>query len=136
MLPTLPFEAAWLPQGWYRWARMPVVSYAVPALVAIGQAKHYHRPLRGPWGAVRSAAIQPTLDVLQRMQPTSGGYLEAVPLTSFVLMCLADMQLGDHPVAVRAVDFLLSSRLSDGSLPIDTNLPPGRPVYPSGPCLH
>jgi squalene-hopene/tetraprenyl-beta-curcumene cyclase len=56
------------------------------------------------------------------MQPSSGGYLEAVPLTSFVLMCLADIGLGDHPVAVRAVDFLLASRLHDGSLPIDTNL--------------
>ncbi len=121
-VPTLPFEAAWLPQSWYRLARMPVVSYAVPALVAIGQAKFYHRPIRGPLGLVRRQAIQPTLRVLQRMQPTSGGYLEAVPLTSFVLMCLADMQLADHPVARLAVKFLLDSRLEDGSLPIDTNL--------------
>ncbi len=101
---------------------MPVVSYAVPALVAIGQAKQYHRPARGPLGMLRRQAIEPTLKVLQRMQPTSGGYLEAVPLTSFVLMCLADMQLGDHPVARLAVKFLLDSRLADGSLPIDTNL--------------
>lgn len=121
-VPTLPFEAAWLPQSWYRLARMPVVSYAVPALVAIGQAKFYHRPVRGPLGSLRRRAIAPTLQVLQRMQPTSGGYLEAVPLTSFVLMCLADMKLGDHPVAQRAVEFLLDSRLADGSLPIDTNL--------------
>ncbi len=121
-VPTLPFEAAWLPQRWYRLARMPVVSYAVPALVAIGQARFYHRPPMGPWRYVRQAAIKPTLDVLDRMQPSSGGYLEAVPLTSFVLMCLADIGQGDHPVAQRAVDFLLASRLSDGSLPIDTNL--------------
>lgn len=121
-VPTLPFEAAWLPQSWYRLARMPVVSYAIPALVAIGQAKFHHRPPAGPLQAVRRAAIQPTLRVLGRMQPSSGGYLEAVPLTSFVLMCLADIGLGDHPVATRAVDFLLASRLSDGSLPIDTNL--------------
>ena len=121
-VPTLPFEAAWLPQSWYRLARLPVVSYAVPALVAIGQAKFYHRPVRGPLGSLRRRAIAPTLRVLQKMQPTSGGYLEAVPLTSFVLMCLADMQLGDHPVAQLAVQFLLDSRLHDGSLPIDTNL--------------
>lgn len=121
-VPTLPFEAAWLPQSWYRLARMPVVSYAVPALVAIGQAKFYHRPVRGVLGSLRRRAITPTLRVLQRMQPTSGGYLEAVPLTSFVLMCLADMKLGDHPVAQQAVKFLLASRLADGSLPIDTNL--------------
>ncbi len=121
-VPTLPFEAAWLPQSWYRLARMPVVSYAVPALVAIGQAKFYHRPVRGPLGSLRRRAIAPTLRVLQRMQPTSGGYLEAVPLTSFVLMCLADMQLGDQPVSQLALRFLLDSRLPDGSLPIDTNL--------------
>ncbi len=121
-VPTLPFEAAWLPQSWYRLARLPVVSYAVPALVAIGQAKFYHRPPKGPWGYVRRAAIEPTLRVLLRMQPSSGGYLEAAPLTSFVLMCLADIGRGDHPVATRAVRFLLDSRLADGSLPIDTNL--------------
>lgn len=122
VVPTLPFEAAWLPQSWYRLARMPVVSYAVPALVAIGQAKFHHRPPTGPLYTVRRAAIEPTLRVLQRMQPSSGGYLEAVPLTSFVLMCLADTGRGDHPVACRAVNFLLASRLQDGSLPIDTNL--------------
>lgn len=121
-VPTLPFEAAWLPQSWYRLARMPVVSYAIPALVAIGQAKFHHRPPSGPLRTLRRAAIEPTLRVLGRMQPASGGYLEAVPLTSFVLMCLADIGRGDHPVAARAVDFLLASRLDDGSLPIDTNL--------------
>jgi len=121
-VPTLPFEAAWLPQSWYRLARLPVVSYAVPALVAIGQAKFHHRPPNPLWKPVRAAALQPTLQVLQRMQPASGGYLEAVPLTSFVLMCLADIGQGDHPVASSAIRFLLESRLPDGSLPIDTNL--------------
>src|SRR5690606_8270567 len=33
----LPFELATLPQSWFRFAQMPVVSYAIPALVAIGQ---------------------------------------------------------------------------------------------------
>ncbi|HEY3789739.1 MAG TPA: squalene--hopene cyclase, partial [Urbifossiella sp.] len=36
-VPRLPFELACLPQSWYRFARMPVVSYALPALIAIGQ---------------------------------------------------------------------------------------------------
>src|SRR5207344_337630 len=30
-VPRLPFEVAALPQSWYRFARMPVVSYALPA---------------------------------------------------------------------------------------------------------
>ena len=34
----LPFELACFPQSFYRFLRLPVVSYAIPALVAIGQA--------------------------------------------------------------------------------------------------
>ncbi len=119
----LPFEAAWLPQDWYRWARMPVVSYAIPALVAIGQARFLKAP---PGNAllkrVRRRALQPTLRVLRRMQPSSGGYLEAVPLTSFVLMNLAAVGHGSLPVAQECLRFILDSRLPDGSWPIDTNL--------------
>jgi len=122
-IPTLPFEAAALPQSWYRFAKMPVVSYAVPALVAIGQAQHFHQRRRNPilrW--IRSLCIEPTRRVLTQMQPTSGGYLEAVPLTSFVLMSLASMGQTELRVAVEARKFIIDSVLPDGSWPIDTNL--------------
>ncbi|MEZ6136178.1 MAG: prenyltransferase/squalene oxidase repeat-containing protein [Pirellulaceae bacterium] len=119
----LPFEAAWLPQDMYRWARMPVVSYAVPALVAIGQARFYKAPPKNLLlRKLRSRAIEPTLRVLRTMQPSSGGYLEAVPLTSFVLMNLAAIGHGSLPVAQDCLRFILDSRLADGSWPIDTNL--------------
>lgn len=122
-VPALPFEAAWLPQAWYRLARMPVVSYAVPALVAIGQAKFHFQPPKNPFLiSLRLKAIEPTLRVLRNMQPESGGYLEAVPLTSFVLMSLAAMGRGGLSVAQNCIRFLLESRLPDGSWPIDTNL--------------
>ena len=122
-VPALPFEAAWLPQSWYRMARMPVVSYAIPALVAMGQAKfHFQPPLNPLFKALRRQAITPTLKVLTKMQPDSGGYLEAVPLTSFVLMSLAAIGKGELPVAQNCIRFLIDSRLSDGSWPIDTNL--------------
>ncbi len=75
------------------------------------------------WSArIRASALQPTLGVLRKMQPTSGGYLEAVPLTSFVLMNLAAVGNGDLPVAQDCLRFILESRLDDGSWPIDTNL--------------
>ena len=122
-IPTLPFEAAALPQSWYRFAKMPVVSYAVPALVAIGQAQHFHQRRKNPilrW--IRSLCIEPTRRVLTQMQPTSGGYLEAVPLTSFVLMSLASMGQTELRVAVEARKFIIDSVLPDGSWPIDTNL--------------
>jgi squalene-hopene/tetraprenyl-beta-curcumene cyclase len=119
----LPFELACVPQSWYRFVKMPVVSYAVPALVAIGQAKFHHDPPWNPFSrAIRAASIERSLKVLQQMQPASGGYLEAVPLTSFVVMSLASMNRADHPVAQAGVQFLINSVRPDGSWPIDTNL--------------
>lgn len=44
--------------------------------------------------------------VLQTIQPSSGGFLEAVPLTSFVLMSLASIGHANHPVAVLGRKFL------------------------------
>jgi squalene-hopene/tetraprenyl-beta-curcumene cyclase len=119
----LPFELAAFPQSWYRFFRLPVVSYAIPALVAIGQARFFHCKPRNPLiRAVRVASIKRTLSVLDRMQPSSGGYLEAIPLTSFVVMSLAGTGRADHPVARRGVKFLLDTARPDGSWPIDTNL--------------
>ena len=87
----------------------PVVSYALPALIAIGQAVYHHRP---PWNPlarlVRRMAIDKSLRVLQAIQPSSGGYLEAAPLTSFVTMGLASIGLADHPVVGKAVEFLVN----------------------------
>lgn len=93
----LPFELAVVPQRWYRFVGMPVVSYAIPALVAIGQARYFHAP---PWNplmrAIRAMSVSRSLKVLRQMQPASGGYLEAVPLTSFVVMSLAATQSSRH----------------------------------------
>lgn len=122
-VPALPFEAAVFPQSMYRFLRMPVVSYAVPALVAIGQARHRRAPSRfWPLRALREAAVARSLRVLERMQPDSGGYLEATPLTAFVVMALAATGRSGHPVAGAGLRFLIDSRRDDGSWPIDTNL--------------
>jgi len=119
----LPFEWACLPQRYYRWAQLPVVSYAIPALVAIGQARFLQGPPPRPWTRlVRRAAIAPSMRVLERMQPSSGGYLEAAPLTSFVAMSLAATGRADHPVTRAALRFLCDTVRPDGSWPIDTNL--------------
>lgn len=123
LVQALPFELAAVPQSFYRFVRMPVVSYAVPALVAIGQARFFHKPPRIlPLRWMRASLIDRTMQVLDSMQPESGGYLEATPLTSFVLMSLAATGRADCNVAQRAVRFLRDSVLEDGSWPIDTNL--------------
>jgi squalene-hopene/tetraprenyl-beta-curcumene cyclase len=122
-VPSLPFELACFPQSWFRFLRIPVVSYALPALIAIGQAVYHHRP---PWNPftrlVRRIAIGKSLRVLQKIQPSSGGFLEAAPLTSFVTMGLASIGRPDHPVVSKCVEFLVNSVRPDGSWPIDTNL--------------
>jgi len=119
----LPFELAALPQQWFHWLRLPVVSYALPALIAIGQLRHYRAPSRNPLTrALRKLTRQRTLRVLDRIQPTSGGFLEATPLTSFVVMSLASAGEATHPVAARGAEFLERSCQPDGSWAIDTNL--------------
>ncbi|MCH7725430.1 MAG: squalene--hopene cyclase [Planctomycetes bacterium] len=120
---ALPFEAACVPQRIYRFLKLPVVSYAIPALVAIGQAKYFHKKPLNPFARiVRAMSVKRSLKILERMQPKSGGYLEAIPLTSFVVMSLAGTGRASHPVTARGVDFLLSTVRRDGSWPIDTNL--------------
>lgn len=120
---ALPFELACFPQSMYRFLQLPVVSYAIPALVAIGQARFFHRPPRNPvtrfW---RERCVDKSMRVLRAMQPASGGYLEAVPLTSFVVMSLAATGRTEHEVTRQGADFIRKSVRSDGSWPIDTNL--------------
>jgi len=122
VVPQLPFELAALPQRWFRLVDLQVVSYALPALIAIGQVRHFFRPAVGPAGWLRRAAKARTLQTLKAIQPAGGGFLEATPLTSFVTMSLVAMGLADHPVAKAGLAFLAASVRPDGSWPIDTNL--------------
>lgn len=120
---ALPFELAACPGQWFKWLRLHVVSYALPALIAIGQVRFAQSPPRNPLlRALRHLARGRTLQVLTQIQPESGGFLEAIPLTSFVLMSLAAAGRADHGVVSKGVEFLIDSVREDGSWPIDTNL--------------
>jgi squalene-hopene/tetraprenyl-beta-curcumene cyclase len=122
-VPQLPFELAVFPHAWFQHLRLPVVSYALPALIAIGQVRHRCAPSRNPvTRALRNGVTRRTHEVLLEMQPESGGYLEATPLTSFVVMSLAGAGQSDSPVVDAGVRFLMDSMRPDGSWPIDTNL--------------
>lgn len=122
-VPQLPFEVAACPHDWFRWLKLPVVSYALPALIAIGQVRHYHAPSGNPVARrTRDAVRVRTLRVLEEIQPTSGGFLEATPLTSFVTLSLAASGNRRHPVVRAGVEFLERSVRPDGSWPIDTDL--------------
>ena len=98
----LPFELAACPHAMLKALRLPVVSYALPALIAIGQARHHHRPTWNPIARIlRRLVRRGTSRLLAEIQPESGGFLEAAPLTSFVLMALTSMRR-DTPSASSA----------------------------------
>lgn len=120
----LPFELAAMPREWFGAIGLPVVSYALPALIAIGYTRFFHRPPAwwNPLRWLRAALWARISPMLKTLQPSTGGYLEATPLTSFVTMALASADERHHPCVPHAVEFLLNSRRRDGSWPIDTNL--------------
>jgi squalene-hopene/tetraprenyl-beta-curcumene cyclase len=121
--PPLPYELACLPASAYKWINLPVVSYALPALIALGVLQHAKTELRIPLiHQLRQAAIPRALRKLESIQPVNGGFLEATPLVSFVTMSMAGAGRGLHPVVQKAVRFLEGAVRPDGSWPIDTNL--------------
>lgn len=122
-VPSLPFELAALPAPWFRRLELTVVSYALPALIAVGLVRHHYQPSPFlPLRAARNRLTKRLLDIAQRMQPENGGYEEATPLTAFVTMSLASAGHGDHAIVRRGVAFILDSQRPDGSWPIDSDL--------------
>ncbi|MCS1412178.1 MAG: Squalene--hopene cyclase [Verrucomicrobia subdivision 3 bacterium] len=123
LVKPLPFELAAFPPSWYAALQLPVVSYALPALIAIGIARHRHFPERSPiLRGIRASFIPKCLSVLRAIQPANGGFLEATPLTSFVTMNLASSRLAGHPVTLKSTEFIVNSVREDGSWAIDANL--------------
>ena len=119
-IPSFPFELATLPQRLFRYLNMPVVSYAIPALIAIGICQMHKKG--GLFSPLRRLFIPKAMQVLQRMQPADGGFLEAAPLTAFVSMCLAEGGFQEHEVTRCCAKFLVDTVREEGAWPIDTNL--------------
>lgn len=119
-IPPFPFELATLPGRFFRYLNLPVVSYAIPALIAIGICQMHKKG--GLFSPLRKLFVPKAMRVLLRMQPEDGGFLEAAPLTAFVSMCLAEGGFRQHEVTQRCAKFLIDTVREDGSWPIDTNL--------------
>lgn len=123
-VPQLPFELAALPRGLFPLLRLQVVSYALPALIAIGLVRHRHRRGNPCLAWLRDRLTASLLRKLDGLQPPNGGFLEATPLTGFVALSLVAAGETGHPVVQRAAAFLRQTfRRDDGSWPIDTALP-------------
>lgn len=119
----LPFELAACPHRVFKILRLHVVSYALPALISLGQL-HFHKnkPPNPVSRVLRCLTKRRTLNILEHIQPQNGGFLEAAPLTSFVVIALANSDQRQNIVTQKGVDFLTASARPDGSWPIDTNL--------------
>ncbi len=120
-IPQLPFEVSVLPQKIFRFFQLPVVSYAIPALIAVGILR-YKKGKKNIFSPIRKLFINKSLKVLEKLQPFHGGFLEAAPLTAFVAMCMSGAGYRDHIAVQRGIGFLVDTVREDGSWPIDTDL--------------
>ncbi|HCE42251.1 MAG TPA: squalene--hopene cyclase [Lentisphaeria bacterium] len=119
----LPFEISVLPRCFFRLIGLPVVSYALPALIAMGMLRHRKaRKYNLVMKIIRDMAAGRSLEVLRNSLPSSGGFLEAIPLTGFVTMSLVAAGCRDESIIGPCSGFLEKSFREDGSCPIDTNL--------------
>ncbi|WP_167615248.1 prenyltransferase/squalene oxidase repeat-containing protein [Maribellus sediminis] len=121
-IPQLPFELALMPQKFYRMLNLSVVSYAIPALIAVGIVilKKKRSGKIGKW--IRGGAEKKALKILQKSMPESGGFLEAIPLTAFVGLSLIHAGYRDLDVVEKGIAFLKRTQREDGGWPIDIDL--------------
>lgn len=120
-IPQLPFELSLMPRRLYRVLNLSVVSYAIPALVAVGIVIFKKKRSNAAWKLIRHFSIPKALKILKRMLPESGGYLEASPLTAFVVLSLINSGYSNE-VVEKGIGFLRNTQRDDGSWPIDVDL--------------
>lgn len=122
-VPGLLFELTLLPQSLFRFLNLRMVSYALPALIGVGIYLHT-RKKKGWFDLMsfRNIFIDPAIRKLNRLLPESGGFLEAIPLTGFVAMCLVAAGKPGNPTVLEGAGFLRRQQRDDGSWPIDADL--------------
>jgi squalene-hopene/tetraprenyl-beta-curcumene cyclase len=117
-VPRLPYELALFPHRLYRLMKLQVVSYALPALIAVGISIDKHQG-QSKMGRIAEKKV---LEKLTHLQPSSGGFLEATPLTAFVALSLLSCNTTAGKVVEHCLTFLRNQMREDGSWPIDANL--------------
>jgi squalene-hopene/tetraprenyl-beta-curcumene cyclase len=121
-IPQLPFELSLMPRRLYRLLNLSVVSYAIPALVAVGIVIFKKKKSNLFWRIVRKFSVKKAMNILHRMLPESGGFLEAVPLTAFVALSLINSGFAETDVVQKGIGFLKRTQRGDGGWPIDVDL--------------
>lgn len=121
-IPQLPFELSLLPRRFYRMLNLSVVSYAIPALVAVGILIFKKKKPTFFWQFVHRFSEKKAMLILHKMLPESGGFLEAIPLTAFVSLSMLNSGYRHTEVVQKGILFLKKTQRDDGSWPIDVDL--------------
>lgn len=121
-IPQLPFELSLLPRRFYRILNLSVVSYAIPALIAVGILIFKKKKSGAFWRLMRRFSEKKAMRILHQMLPESGGFLEAIPLTAFVSLSLLNSGYSNSEVVQKGILFLKRTQRDDGSWPIDVDL--------------
>lgn len=121
-IPQLPFELALLPQKFYRLLNLSVVSYAIPALIAVGIVIFKKKKSGSFIRWIRLGVERKALKILQKSLPESGGFLEAIPLTAFVSLSLINAGYAEMDVVKKGIAFLKRTQRDDGGWAIDVDL--------------
>ena len=118
----MPFELALLPRSFYRFLNLNVVSYAIPALIAVGIAVFKEKKQGVLLRKIRQRSVNPALRKVEGLLPESGGFLEAIPLTAFVAISLIKAGFKENRIVEKGIGFLKRTQRADGSWPIDIEL--------------
>lgn len=125
-IPVLPFARTALS---HRWAALPglhVAPHERAEYIGIGQARfHLSRPANPVRRALCAWAEPQTRELIVADQSTTGGWADSIPLTAFLVLCLASTEHGREPAALKGLGYLADHARPDGSWPSQ----PGRCVH-------
>ncbi|MCX8156100.1 MAG: hypothetical protein N3J91_06615 [Verrucomicrobiae bacterium] len=118
-VPELPFERGALPPDWWAMARPPAAAWAMPLLLAAGQARH-HNLAGGCFFTrlMRELFRTSTLNRLTALQAEDGSFQASPLLTALTTIGLLAAGYGRHAVTEKGVDYLVAAARADGSWPI------------------
>ena len=119
----LPFEAVLLPSRIVGKIDLPFVSFSLPIIISIGLLQHIKSPSkRLLLKRLRELAVPRAIELLNRLQPSHGGYLESSVCTSLVVIGTVAAGKGNEVDVGKSTGFLVAGQRADGSWPIVTNL--------------
>jgi len=121
-VPSLPFERGALPPEWWASVQPPAASWAMPLLLATGQARHHN--LAGGCFVVRLLREffrNTTLRRLTALQAEDGNFQTSPLLTALTTIGLLAAGYGRHPATEKGIRFLVTSARPDGSWPLITS---------------